>query len=48
MKKKTGTKIEIIKKGIDIRALMSTEELQQIAGGKPPQLGCGGPGQCLA
>jgi hypothetical protein len=48
VKKKNGLKIEVIKKGTDIRQILSLEELQQIAGGKPKQLGCGGPGQCLA
>lgn len=48
MKKKNGLKIEVIKKGVDIREVLSTDELKQIAGGRPSRLGCGGPGQCLA
>lgn len=49
MKKNTGRRFEVIKKGIDIRELRSAEELAQVEGGRPPpQLGCGGPGQCLA
>jgi hypothetical protein len=48
MKKKTGIKLEVIKKGIDITQLRSTEDLKQVAAGRPPQLGCGGPGQCIA
>jgi hypothetical protein len=42
-------KLEVIKHGLDIRELRSSEELKEIAAAqRPPQLGCGGPGQCLA
>ncbi len=46
MKKKM--KVEVLKKGTALVEVRSEENLKEVAAGRPPQLGCGGPGQCLA